>query len=63
MEPTPPELGAATGSPRELIVESREELLYLLGEAAELEHSVPADAGPATASCSGGHAQAAARIR
>jgi hypothetical protein len=47
MEPTPPELGAATGSPRELIVESREELLYLLGEAAELEHSVPADAGPA----------------
>ena len=35
MEPTPPELGAATGSPHGLIVESREELLYLLGEAAE----------------------------
>jgi hypothetical protein len=40
MEPTPPELGAGTGSPHELIVEGREELLYLLGEAAELEHSV-----------------------
>jgi hypothetical protein len=39
MEPTPPELGAATGSPRELIVESREELLSLLGEAAEVEHA------------------------
>ena len=34
MEPTPPELGANTGSPRELVFESREELLYLLGEAA-----------------------------
>ena len=40
MEPTPPELGADTGSPRELIVEGREELLYLLGEAAEVEHAV-----------------------
>jgi len=40
MEPTPPELGANTGSPRELVFESREELLYLLGEAAELEHSI-----------------------
>ena len=40
MEPTPPELGAAGDSPHELIVEGREELLYLLGEAAELEHSV-----------------------
>ncbi|HWD44788.1 MAG TPA: ferritin-like protein [Actinomycetota bacterium] len=40
MEPTPPELGAATGSPRELVFDSREELLYLLGEAAELEHSI-----------------------
>ena len=39
MEPTPPELGAATGSPHGLIVEGREELLYLLGEAAELEHA------------------------
>jgi Ferritin-like len=39
MEPTPPELGANTGSPRELVFESREELLYLLGEAAELEHA------------------------
>jgi hypothetical protein len=40
MEPTLPEPGAARGSPHELIVEGREELLYLLGEAAELEHSV-----------------------
>jgi hypothetical protein len=40
MEPTPPELGAGAGSSYELIVEGREELLYLLGEAAELEHSV-----------------------
>jgi hypothetical protein len=40
MEPTPPELGATTSSPRELVLESREELLYLLGEAAELEHSI-----------------------
>ena len=40
MEPTPPELGAGTGSPHELVIEGREELLYLLGEAAELEHSV-----------------------
>jgi hypothetical protein len=40
MEPTPPELGVATGSGHELIVEGREELLYLLGEAAEVEHSV-----------------------
>jgi hypothetical protein len=40
MEPTPPELGVATGSAHELIVEGREELLYLLGEAAEVEHSV-----------------------
>ena len=39
MEPTPPELGAAGGSPDELIVEGREELLYLLGEAAEVEHA------------------------
>jgi Ferritin-like len=39
MEPIPPELGAATGSPHGLIVEGREELLYLLGEAAELEHA------------------------
>ena len=39
MEPTPPELGANTGSPRELVFESREQLLYLLGEAAELEHA------------------------
>ena len=40
MEPTPPELGAGTGSPHELVIEGREELLYLLGEAAEVEHSV-----------------------
>ena len=40
MEPTPPELGAGTGSARELVIEGREELLYLLGEAAELEHAV-----------------------
>ena len=40
MEPTPPEPGASTGPPRELVFESREELLYLLGEAAELEHSI-----------------------
>jgi hypothetical protein len=40
MEPTPAEPAAGTGSAHELIVESREELLYLLGEAAELEHSV-----------------------
>ena len=40
MEPISPEPGAARGSPHELIVEGREELLYLLGEAAELEHSV-----------------------
>ncbi len=39
MEPTPPELGAATGSPHGLIVEGREQLLYLLGEAAEVEHA------------------------
>ena len=39
MEPTSPELGAATGSPHGLIVEGREELLYLLGEAAEVEHA------------------------
>jgi hypothetical protein len=39
MEPTPPEPGAATGPPHKLMVESREELLYLLGEAAELEHA------------------------
>ena len=39
MEPTPPELGAATGSPHGLVVEGREELLYLLGEAAEVEHA------------------------
>ena len=32
MEPTPPELGANTGSPRELVFESREELLYLLSK-------------------------------
>jgi hypothetical protein len=40
MEPTPPELGAGTGPPHELVIEGREEPLYLLGEAAELEHSV-----------------------
>jgi hypothetical protein len=40
MEPTPPELGAGTGSAHELVIEGREELLYLLGEAAELEHAV-----------------------
>jgi Ferritin-like len=40
MEPIPPEKGAATGPGHELIIEGREELLYLLGEAAELEHSV-----------------------
>ena len=39
MEPTPPELGAATGSPHGLVVEGREQLLYLLGEAAEVEHA------------------------
>jgi hypothetical protein len=39
MEPTPPELGATTGSPHGLVVEGREELLYLLGEAAEVEHA------------------------
>jgi ferritin-like protein len=39
MEPTPSELGAATGAPHGLIIEGREELLYLLGEAAELEHA------------------------
>src|SRR5918992_5018501 len=39
MEPTPSERGAATGSPHGLIVEGREELLYLLGEAAEVEHA------------------------
>jgi hypothetical protein len=39
MEPTPPEFGVATGSPHGLIVESREQLLYLLGEAAEIEHA------------------------
>src|SRR5919201_4224519 len=39
MEPTPPELGTGTGSPHGLIVEGREELLYLLGEAAEVEHA------------------------
>lgn len=39
MEPTPPERGAATGPPHGLIVEGREELLYLLGEAAEVEHA------------------------
>jgi hypothetical protein len=40
MEPTPPQPGPATGSPHGLIVEGREQLLYLLGEAAELEHAV-----------------------
>jgi hypothetical protein len=39
MEPTPPELGGATGSPHGLVVAGREELLYLLGEAAEVEHA------------------------
>jgi hypothetical protein len=39
MEPTPPELGAGIGSPHELVIEGREELLYLLGEAAEVEHA------------------------
>ena len=38
MEPTPPELGAAA-PPHGLIVEGREQLLYLLGEAAEVEHA------------------------
>jgi Ferritin-like len=38
MEPTPPEPGAGPG--HGLVVEGREELLYLLGEAAELEHAV-----------------------
>ena len=40
MESTPPELAAATVPRHELIIEGREELLYLLGEAAELEHAV-----------------------
>src|SRR5215211_60937 len=40
MERIPPELGAATDQRHELIVEGREELLYLLGEAAELEDAV-----------------------
>jgi hypothetical protein len=40
MERIPPELGAATSRRHQLIVEGREELLYLLGEAAELEHAV-----------------------
>lgn len=40
MEPIAPEQRTATGPGRELIIEGREELLYLLGEAAELEHSV-----------------------
>src|SRR5687768_16726294 len=40
MESTPPGPGVTGGSPHELIVEGREELLYLLGEAAEVEHSV-----------------------
>ncbi|HEY4725109.1 MAG TPA: ferritin-like protein, partial [Actinomycetota bacterium] len=39
MEPTPPGLGAGAGSPHELVIEGREELLYLLGEAAEVEHA------------------------
>jgi hypothetical protein len=40
MESTPPQPGSAAGPPHELVVEGREELLYLRGEAAELEHSV-----------------------
>ena len=40
MEATLPELSPATGSPHELIIDGREELLYLLGAAAELEHAV-----------------------
>jgi hypothetical protein len=40
MERIPSELGAATSPRHELIVEGREELLYLLGVAAELEHAV-----------------------
>jgi len=40
MERIPPARGAATGPGHELIIEGREELLYLLGEAAELEHAV-----------------------
>ena len=40
MERIPRELGAATDQRHELIVEGREELLYLLGEAAELEDAV-----------------------
>jgi hypothetical protein len=40
MESTPPQPGSAAGPSHELVVEGREELLYLLGEAAELEHSV-----------------------
>jgi hypothetical protein len=39
MEPTPPEPAVATGPGHGLIVAGREELLYLLGEAAELEHA------------------------
>jgi Ferritin-like len=40
MESTPPKPGSAASPPHELVVEGREELLYLLGEAAEVEHSV-----------------------
>jgi hypothetical protein len=40
MERIPQEQGAATRPGHELIIEGREELLYLLGEAAELEHAV-----------------------
>src|SRR4029453_19330182 len=40
MGSTPPQPGSAAGLSHELVVEGREELLYLLGEVAELEHSV-----------------------
>jgi Ferritin-like len=40
MEPTPPEPGVGSGAAHGLMVEGREQLLYLLGEAAELEHAV-----------------------
>jgi hypothetical protein len=39
MERIPPELGAATSRRHQPVVEGPEELLYLLGEAAEVEHA------------------------
>jgi hypothetical protein len=39
LQPTQPMVGASAGSDQELLIEGREELLYLLGEAAELEHA------------------------